>query len=150
MTFLSCITHHWHSYCFNLSASKLKAMKPLKIKIAAMLLGLMLGATAPVLAQSSKDTSAITTKANGSGAGNGSSQGAPGTATVSGTGSGTLQDSDKTSVPSGDAVIKQSDAIDDQKAVNPSQVSGYWILGVFSLIGLIMLIILRKTNKAGN
>jgi len=106
-----------------------------------MLLGLTLGAATPVLARSSKDTSSLTTKANGAGAGNGASQGAPGTATVSGTGTGTLQDSDKASVPSGDASIKQNT---DQKMVNPSQSAGYWILGAFSLVGLIMLIILRR------
>ncbi|SEO19366.1 hypothetical protein SAMN05192574_10623 [Mucilaginibacter gossypiicola] len=116
-------------------------MKALKIKLAMMLLGLTLGAAAPVLAQSSQDTSSLTTKANGAGAGNGSSQGAPGTATVSGTGTGTLQDSDKASVPSGDASIKQNA---DQKMVNPSQSAGYWILGAFSLVGLIMLIILQR------
>lgn len=112
-----------------------------------MLLGLTLGATEPLLAQSSKDTSSSTTKANGAGAGNGSSQGAPGTATVSGTGTGTLQDSDKASVHSGDAGVKQST---DQKAVNPSQISGYWILGVFSFIGLIALILLRRTRKTNH
>ena len=122
-------------------------MKAFKIKLAIMLLGLTLGATEPLLAQSSKDTSSSTTKANGAGVGNGSSQGAPGTATVSGTGTGTLQDSDKASVPSGDAGVKQST---DQKAVNPSQISGYWILGLFSLIGLIMLIILRRKKQANN
>ncbi|WP_114936210.1 hypothetical protein [Mucilaginibacter endophyticus] len=119
-------------------------MKALKIKLATVLLGLTLGATVPVLAQSSKDTSSATTKANGAGAGNGVSQGAPGTAIVSGTGTGTLQDSDKTSVPSGDAGVKQ---ITDQKTVNPSQVTGYWILGAFSFIGLIALILLRCTRK---
>gem|GEM_PF-6979034 len=122
-------------------------MKAFKIKLAVMLLGLTLGATAPLLAQSSKDTSSSTTKANGAGAGNGSSQGAPGSATVSGTGTGTLQDSDKASVPSGDAGVKQST---DQKAVNPSQISGYWILGVFSFIGLIALILLRRTRKTNH
>lgn len=112
-----------------------------------LLLGLILGTAVPVLAQSSTDTSALTTKANGAGAGNGSSQGAPGSATVSGTGTGTLQDSDKASVPSGDAGVKQST---DQKAVNPSQATGYWILGVFSFIGLVALIILRRTRKANS
>src|SRR4051812_35480451 len=106
-------------------------MKALKTKLAMMLLGLTLGTAAPLFAQSSKDTSTTTTKPNGAGAGNGVSQGAPGAATVSGTGTGTLQDSDKASVPSGDAGVKQST---DQKTVNPSQVSGYWILGVFSLV----------------
>lgn len=122
-------------------------MKALKIKLAVLLLGLTLSVAAPVLAQSSKDTSTSTTKANGAGAGNGASQGAPGAATVSGTGTGTLQDSDKTSVPSGDAGVKQST---DQKAVNPSQSAGYWILGVFSFIGIIALIVLRKTRKANS
>ncbi|MFC0516529.1 hypothetical protein ACFFGT_20145 [Mucilaginibacter angelicae] len=122
-------------------------MKALKIKLAMMLLGLTLGSAAPLFAQSSKDTSTTTAKANGSGAGTGVSQGAPGAATVSGTGTGTLQDSDKASVPSGDAGVKQTT---DQKAVNPSQVSGYWILGVFSLIGLVALIVLRKTRKVNS
>jgi cobalamin biosynthesis Mg chelatase CobN len=120
-------------------------MKALKIKLAMILLGLTLSTTVPVLAQSSKDTSSSTTKANGAGAGNGSSQGAPGSATVSGTGTGTLQDSDKASVPNGDAGVKQTT---DQKAVNPSQVTGYWILGAFSFIGLVALIFLRRTRKA--
>jgi cobalamin biosynthesis Mg chelatase CobN len=119
-------------------------MKALKTKLAMMLLGLTLGAAAPLFAQSSKDTSTTTTKPNGAGAGNGSSQGAPGSATVSGTGTGTLQDSDKASVPSGDAGVKQST---DQKAVNPSQTTGYWILGAFSFIGLVALIILRRPRK---
>lgn len=110
-----------------------------------LVFGLTLSTAIPALAQSSKDTSSSTTKANGAGAGNGSSQGAPGTATVSGTGTGTLQDSDKTSVPSGDAGVKQST---DQKMVNPSQSAGYWILGAFSLVGLIMLIVLRKRKPA--
>jgi cobalamin biosynthesis Mg chelatase CobN len=122
-------------------------MKAIKIKLAVLLLGLTLNTAVPVLAQSSKDTSTSTTKANGAGAGNGSSQGAPGAATVSGTGTGTLQDSDKTSVPSGDAGIKQST---DQKTVNPSQSKGYWILGVFSFIGIIALIVLRKTRNANS
>lgn len=112
-----------------------------------LLLGLTLGTAVPALAQSSKDTSSSTTKANGAGAGNGSSQGAPGTATVSGTGTGTLQDSDKASVPSGDAGVKQ---IADPKAVNPSQVKGYWILGAFSFIGLVALIILRRPRKVNS
>jgi cobalamin biosynthesis Mg chelatase CobN len=120
-------------------------MKAIKIKLAVLLLGVMLSATVPVLAQSSKDTSTSTTKANGAGAGNGSSQGAPGTATVSGTGTGTLQDSDKTGVPSGDAGVKQST---DQKTVNPSQSAGYWILGAFSFVGLIMLIMFRRKRYA--
>jgi hypothetical protein len=122
-------------------------MKALKIKLTVLLLGLTLGAASPALAQSSKDTSTSTTKANGAGAGNGSSQGAPGTATVSGTGTGTLQDSDKASVPSGDAGVKQ---IGDQKMVNPSQVTGYWILGVFSFIGIVALIVLRKSRKVNS
>lgn len=122
-------------------------MKALKIKLAIMLLGLTLGSAAPLFAQSSKDTSTSTTKANGSGAGTGVSQGAPGAATVSGTGTGTLQDSDKASVTSGDAGVKQTT---NPKAINPSQVSGYWILGVFSFIGLIALIVLRKTRKVNS
>ncbi len=110
-----------------------------------LLLGLTLSTAIPALAQSSKDTSSSTTKANGAGAGNGSSQGAPGTATVSGTGTGTLQDSNKASVPSGDAGVKQNT---DQKMINPSQSGGYWILGLFSLVGLVMLIILRRKRPA--
>ncbi|HEX8022849.1 hypothetical protein [Mucilaginibacter sp.] len=105
-------------------------MKALEIKLAVLLLGVTLSAAVPVSAQSSKDTSTSTTKANGAG-----------------TGTGTLQDSDKTSVPSGDAGVKQST---DQKAVNPSQSKGYWILGVFSFIGIIALIVLRKTRNANS
>jgi hypothetical protein len=42
-------------------------MKAIKIKLAMLLLGLTLSAAVPVLAQSSKDTSTSTTKANGAG-----------------------------------------------------------------------------------
>jgi cobalamin biosynthesis Mg chelatase CobN len=103
-------------------------MKAIKIKLTVLLLGLALGAAVPVLAQSSKDTSTSTTKAN-----------------RAGVGTGTLQDSDKASVPSGDAGVKQST---DQKTVNPSQSAGYWILGAFSLVGLIMLIVFRRKRYA--
>lgn len=120
-------------------------MKTLKIKLAILFLGLTLSSLPPALAQANKDT-ASTTKANGAGAGNGASQGAPGSATVSGTGTGTLQDSTKTSVPSGDAGVKQSTDTD----INPSQTKGYWILGTLGLIGIVALIFLRKTRKVNS
>jgi hypothetical protein len=55
-----------------------------------------------------------------------------------------LQDSTKTSVPSGDGSVKQ--ATGDQKVINPTSVSGYWIMGALGLIGLIAIVILRRSR----
>lgn len=121
-------------------------MKTLKNLAGILLISTSLAAINPALAQAVQDTSS-TTKPNGSGAGNGSSQGSPGAATVSGTGSGTLADSN--SVASGDAGVKKSNAVTNSGTTNQSTGNnGNW--GLLGLLGLLGLFGLKKDGQGHN
>jgi len=121
-------------------------MKTLKTAATALTIGMLLNLTNPLSAQTVQKDTTATTKPNGSGAGNGVSQGAPGAATVSGTGTGTLADSN--ALPAGDSGVKKTALINDLKTGNEHAGSGRNNWGLLGLVGLLGLLGLKKKSNS--